>query len=141
MYTRQLSVFVENQPGKLCEIAELLGQNNIDIQALSIADTDNYGILRLIVDRPRDAETCLKESGFSVSQTKVLAVLVSNRPGSLAAALRVLEEAGISVEYMYAGLAKQAGSAYFVFRVADNEAAAAALTAAGIRVLCTDSKA
>jgi len=135
MFTRQLSVFVENQPGKLREIIEILSRNRIDIQALSIADTTSFGILRLIVERPKEAEVCLKEAGFSVSQTKVLIVSVPNVPGSLASALTVLDNAGIDVEYMYAAVGGPEGTAYFAFRVNNNEAAAAVLAEAGIHVL------
>ena len=97
MVIKQLSVFVENQPGRLSEITDVLSGREINIRALSIADTTNFGILRLIVDHPSRAESALKEQGFTVSQTSVIGVGIEDRPGGLAEALDILREAGMDV--------------------------------------------
>ena len=102
MVIKQLSVFVENQPGRLAEISEVLRQKEINIRALSIADTTNFGILRMIVNHPARAESALREQGFTVSQTDVIAVGVTDEPGGLVVALKALADAKITVEYMYA---------------------------------------
>ena len=123
MTIKQLSIFIENKPGCLCEVAELLENNQIDIRALSLADTTDFGILRIIVDAPDQAKKVLKEGGFTVSLTEVIAIGVEDKPGGLSKALHILLNAGIAVEYMYAFLSKQGQSAYVIFRVEDNEAA------------------
>lgn len=135
MVIKQLSVFVENQPGRLAEITDALYKKEIDIRALSIADTTNFGILRLIVNHPARAESALKDQGFTVSQTEVIGVGVTDEPGGLAAALAVLSGAGIAVEYMYAFVSKAEKTAYVILRVEDNEQAEKALRANNIPVL------
>ena len=119
MTVNQLSVFVENKPGRLSEITSILQQQNVDIRALSVADTTHFGILRLIVDKPAQAENALKEAGFTVSLTKVIAIGVSDRPGGLAEAMAVLSSGGISVEYMYAFISREEKTAYVILRVDD----------------------
>lgn len=135
MIIKQLSVFVENQPGRLAEITDALYKKDIDIRALSIADTTNFGILRLIVNHPSRAESMLKEQGFTVSQTDVIGVGVEDRPGGLATALEVLRDANIAVEYMYAFVSKAEKTAFVILRVEDNDAAIRALQEKGVKIL------
>lgn len=128
----QLSVFVENKPGHLLEITETLGGAGIDLRALSIGDTAEFGVLRLIVSEADRALSVLREAGFAVSLTQVLAVSLADTPGSLSKILRVIAGAGINVEYLYAFVTRKSGGAYVVFRVEDNTAAAALLDKNGI---------
>ena len=128
----QLSVFVENKPGHMLEITETLGNAKIDLRALSIGDTAEFGVLRLIVNDPLRAEKILREAGFAVSITPVLAVSLADTPGSLGKILRVIAAAGINVEYLYAFVTRKSGGAYVVFRVEDNQAATAVLGQNGI---------
>ena len=102
MIIRQLSVFLENKSGRLAEVTEILGNSGINISAFSIADTAEYGILRMIVSKPDEAFNKLKEAGFAVHTTEVVCLIVPHEPGGLSRALGILSEAGISIEYMYA---------------------------------------
>ena len=102
MTIKQLSIFVENRPGRLSAITRLLGNNDIDIRAMSIADTKDFGILRLIVNHPDKALKVLKENNFSVTITNVIAIGIEDAPGGLAGAMETLYENNVSVEYMYA---------------------------------------
>ncbi len=102
MIIKQLSIFLENKSGRLTEVTEILGENDINISALSIADTAEYGILRLIVNDPDKAVAALKKSGFSVNLTQVIGLIVPHKPGSLTKALKILSSVNISIEYMYA---------------------------------------
>ena len=137
MAVRQLSVFLENRTGTLCEVTQALSDNGIDVRAITLADTVEFGILRLIVSDPVKAEEVLRAHHFTVSITEVIAISIEDEPGGLSKALRVLSDAQISVEYMYAFLGgKDVDHAYMIFRVQDHKAAAAALGARGIR--CVD---
>ncbi len=135
MIIKQLSVFVENQPGRLAEITDALSKKEIDIRALSIADTTNFGILRLIVNHPSRAESALREQGFTVSQTDVIGIGVEDKPGGLASALKVLSDAHIAVEYMYAFVSKAEKTAYVILRVEDNAFAESVLREHGVPIL------
>jgi len=135
MKIKQISIFLENQAGRLLELTETLSRTGVNIRALSLAETTNYGILRLIVDQPDKALVGLKDQGFSVAETEVVAVEVPDHPGGLAEVLRPLSRAGINVEYMYAFVEKKEGNAVVVFRVDDPEATIAALGQDGISVL------
>ena len=135
MTMKQLSVFVENKPGTLAEITGILGANDIDMCALSVADTERYGILRLIVNNPQKAEDSLKAAGFKVSLTDVIAIAVSHKPGGLSEALKYVAQAGIAVEYMYAFVSPKADTAYVILRVQDNQKAILALQQGGILVI------
>ena len=135
MNIKQLSVFVENKPGRLAEITGLLCKNNIDIRALSVADTTNFGILRLIVDKPSAAEQALKNSGFTVSQTDVISIGVDDKPGGLAQAMALLSQENITVEYMYAFVSREEKTAYVILRVDNNERATQILSSNGIKLL------
>lgn len=117
MKVQQISVFLENKSGRLAELTDVLGKSGINIRALSIADTSDFGILRLIVNNPATALTELKNAGFTVSITDVIAVEVKDEPGGLAAVLSLLESAGINIEYLYAFLEKSSNDALVVFRV------------------------
>ena len=135
MVLSQLSVFVENQPGRLWEITNTLAGHGIDIRALSIADTTDFGILRLIVSRPAQAEQVLREQGFTVSQTQVLGIGIQDQPGGLSSALLVLKEAGIEVEYMYAFVSKADETAFVILRVEPIARAAEILLRNGFELL------
>ena len=138
MVVKQLSVFIENKSGRLVQITEILGKNQIDIRAVSIADTTSFGILRLIVDDPDRAKMVLREAGFTVSITEVIAIAIEDKPGGLSKALRVLSNAQISVEYMYAFLSREDKTAYVIFRVEDNDEAVQDLRKEGIVCLSSE---
>lgn len=135
MSIKQISIFVENKPGKLSAVTALLRDNDIDIRALCIADTKDFGILRLIVSNPDKACQVLKEAECTVTVTNVIAIGISDKPGGLAAAVEVLYGANISVEYMYAFISKSDNEAYVILRVQNNETASAALEENGFKVL------
>lgn len=135
MLVKQISVFLENKSGRLAEVTKILGEKDIDISALSIADTTDFGILRLIVNKPEEAERILKENNFTVSCTDVIAVSVVDEPGGLSVALKALEEAAIGVEYMYAFVGKTTSEALVIFRVEEPERAVKVLDENNIRVL------
>ncbi len=138
MLIEQLSVFVENEKGKLIKITSVLREAQVDIKALSLADTAEYGILRIIVDDPEKAFEALKEDGHTVSITKVIAIGVKDSPGGLCGALETLAEAGINVDYLYAYVSRNRNHAYVIIRVEDNEKAVEVLQTAGIRILKKD---
>jgi len=116
---QQVSIFLENKSGRLAEVCSTLGDNEINIRALSIADTSDFGILRLIVNDPQKATELLQDAGFSVGATSVIALQVADRPGGLAGVLAKLGTANINVEYMYAFVGTRQGDAVVLFRVAD----------------------
>jgi len=137
MSLKQISVFVENKPGKMQHLTQVLADHHVDMRALSLAETSDFGIVRIIVDDVYAASTMLKDEGFIHNVTKVLGVAIPDTPGGLNAVLAVLRDAEINVEYMYAFLGgKRVDHAYMIFRVEDNKAAVAALAAKGIR--CVD---
>ena len=131
----QLSVFVENKPGKLVETLETLAAAGIDMRALSLADTADFGILRIIVDKPALALEVLSEAGYLVKSTGVIPVSVGDKPGGFAAVLRILADVGVDLEYTYAFVAHSRDRAYVILRVNDNEAAIKALTVSGVTIL------
>ena len=130
----QISVFVENKPGKLAEITGLIGDAGIDLRAMSIADTTDFGILRLIVDKPKLAYEILKGADCVVSVTQVIAVCVEDKPGCLAKVLKVMSDEGINIEYLSAFITRKKADAYVIFRMEDNEKAIKMLTANGIKL-------
>lgn len=138
MLVKQISIFLENKSGRLAEVTRILGENNIDISALSIADTTHFGILRLIVNNPEKAEEILKDHGFTVSGTNVIAVGIQDKPGGLSQALEVLDRENIGIEYMYAFVGKAEGEALVILRVEDPDRAIAVLKNHGVRVLMSD---
>ncbi len=135
MFIKQLSVFVENKPGRLSDIAATLESKQIDIRALSIADTTDFGILRLIVNNPDEAEQLLKDAGFAVSLTQVIAIGIEDKPGGLSKALKILLDAQIGVEYMYAFISREGEKAYVILRVENNEKAIKVFSDNGIDLL------
>jgi hypothetical protein len=138
MIVKQISIFIENKSGRLSEVTRLLGENQIDISALSIADTTDYGILRLIVNDPNKAETILKESEFIVSITDVLAIAIDDKPGELSRALSVLETNDISIEYMYAFTGEIDNKALVVLKIENEGKAIKVLTDNNICVMTFD---
>ena len=139
MKAEQLSVFLENRAGRLAEVTHTLAEAGVNIRALSLADTSDFGILRLIVDDQEKAKSVLKEHSFTLGRTSVVAVQVPDTPGGLDQVLRVLSGAGVNVEYMYAFLGgKDVDHAYMIFRVEDPAAAESALHKHGIRVVDQD---
>ena len=135
MIIKQLSVFLENKQGRICAAADLLAQNNINIRALSLADTSDFGILRLIVNDENAAEKVLAEQGYLIKVVDVVGVKIGDEPGKLTAALDVLDKADINVEYLYAFMARTEKHAYVVLRVENNDDAESALTAAGFKLI------
>lgn len=135
MPIKQISIFVENKPGRLADITAMLARKNIDIRALSIADTTDYGILRLIVSNPDSAVVAIREEGLTASSTEVLAIGIPDEPGGFAGAIKVLADAGIGVEYAYAFITPEKGSAYVIIRVENNAAAGEVLAKAGIKLI------
>ncbi len=132
---KQISVFVENKKGRLARITDVLGQSGIDLIALSIADTTNFGIMRCIVSDPDNAVTVLKQNGFTASMTEVIVAEVIDRPGGLAGVLKALDEAGISVEYLYSFVRTPTQNALILFRVENIEGAIKALKKCSVRLL------
>ena len=128
---KQLSVFVENKAGSVYEVAETLHKAGVDISALCIADTARFGILRMIVDDPKKAMEILKENGHTVSLTDVFAVCINDQPGGMIPLLKLFNEAGIGVEYMYAFVGKATLTAYVIVRVEETAKAQEILDRAG----------
>ena len=135
MFVEQISVFVENKTGRLADVMDLLGREGVDIKALTVADTADFGIIRLIVNAPEKALKLLKDNSFTANITNVLAFSVSDKPGALYSAMDVLRKSGVNIKYLYAVTGKSAGNADFVIRVSDNEAAAKALTEGGFTLI------
>ena len=126
MIIKQISLFMENSTGRLAGATDLLAEAKINLRAISIADTTEFGILRLIADQPEKAVKLLKEAGFAARETDVIAVEVADEPGSLARIMALFRDEGVGIEYLYASLEHRAGKAVIVMKV-DNTAAALAL--------------
>jgi hypothetical protein len=131
----QLSLFISNSPGTLADIAAILGEIGVNIRAMSLADTNNFGVLRMVLDDADKARQVLKDYGYPVRSNEVIAVEIADRPGSLGALLRVLADAGRNVEYMYAFVQKNAERAVLILRLDDLDGAIACLQGAGVTVL------
>ena len=139
MTLHQISVFVENQPGKLQQLTEVLASNKINMRALSLAEAADYGIARIIVDDPAAASDLLKAEGYVHTITQVLGVAIPDEPGGLNRVLQMLAEGGVNVEYMYAFLGSRSTThAYMIFHVQDVEAASQLLTRGGIACMTHD---
>lgn len=139
MSLKQISVFVENKPGKLHQLTEVLAKHNVDMRALSLAETTDFGIVRIIVNDVYAASTMLRDEGYIHNVSKVLGVAIPDEPGGLNTVLAILEEAQINVEYMYAFMGgKDVSHAYMIFRVEDNKAAVATLGQKGIKCIDQD---
>ena len=137
MAIKQLTVFVENRQGALVSITDTLARHNINIRALSIAETEDFGILRLIVNDEAAAEKTLSEEGYLIKVTDVVGVKIGDAPGKLSEALGVLDRTGINMEYLYAFMSRTEKHAYVVIRVEDNEIVESALQAEGFHIITT----
>ena len=135
MIIKQLSVFVENKKGRMAEITNVLAKNNIDIRAISIADTTDYGILRLIVNNPQKAQDVLKSASMTVTLTGVIAIAIPDKPGGLSLAIQLLSDRDVQIEYMYAFLNPTDATAFVIMRVDNEENAIDALSKGGIRLM------
>jgi hypothetical protein len=132
---KQISVFLENKAGRLSHVTRVLGDSGINIRALSIADTSDFGILRLIVNDPNEAYRILKEAGFTVSETDVIAVQVPDSPGGLATVLEQMAEENINIEYLYAFIGTSEKDALVIFKVEDFEKARETFIKKGIKFI------
>ena len=132
MSIQQISVFLENRAGQLAEITRVLADAGVDLRAISIAETSDYGVLRMIVDDAIKAKTILLDSGYVMSVTPVLAVSVPDQPGGVASVLALLAEGNIDIEYMYSLFTHMEGKAYMCFRVSDEGKFKALLDSHGI---------
>lgn len=135
MKVEQISIFIENKSGRLADVTHALGSAGVNIRALSLADTSDFGILRLIVDKTDEAKAALKDQGFTVNKTEVVAVEVPDRPMGLYGILQVLDRGKVNVEYMYAFVERCGENAVIIFRFDNPEEAIRVLTANGINVL------
>ena len=135
MAIKQLTVFIQNKKGTVVSVTDILSKNNINLRALSIAETQDFGILRLIVNDEKAAEAVLTENGYLIKLIDVVGVKIGDEPGKLTAALDVLDKADINVEYLYAFMARTEKHAYVVLRVEDNAVAEKVLTDAGFKMI------
>lgn len=139
MFAKQISIFVENKPGRLLSVSKILKENNIDIKALSIGDTKDFGILRIIVDDTDKAVSVLKKADCTVTQTDVIAAGIEDRPGGLSDIMQILFDNGISVEYMYAFARKiEEKTAFVILRLENNEKALTVLRDNNVALLSTE---
>ena len=135
MKVEQISIFIENKSGRLAKVTRILGDADINIRVLSLADTSDFGILRLIVDNVEKAKSVLKENGFTVNKTEVVAVEVPDRPGGLSNILQFLDNEQINVEYMYAFVERGSGNAVIIFRFDDTDKAIETLKRGAFNIL------
>ena len=135
MLVKQINVFLENSFGRLAEVTKVLGKANIDIRALYVADSTDYGVLRMILDKPEEAVTVLTEAGFTVSMTPVLAIAIPDKPGTLDHSLTTFSETGESMEYIYGFVGRKSSEAIMVIRVQNFEPVIKKFEEAGIRIL------
>ena len=135
MNVTQISVFLENKTGQLAEVTRWMAQHGVNLRAVSIADSQDFGILRVIAENPEQMLKNLSDEGYTAIATQVLAVALPDKPGSMAKILGVLSEANVAVEYTYAFISRREQEAIMIFRVDDNNVAQTALSSAGIRVV------
>ena len=135
MQAEQISIFIENKTGRISDVTGILSEAGVNIRALAVADTSDFGVLRLIVDNNAKAEEALKKAGFTVRKTKVVAVKVEDRPGGLHSILEILKQARINVEYMYAFVQQSGDKAIMIFRFDQTEEAIKILTEKGVTVV------
>ncbi len=135
MQVEQISVFLENKSGRLSEVTAILAEANVNIRALSLADTSDFGVLRLIVDDTEKARQTLKKSGFTVGKTTVVAVEVADRPGGLHDILMLLHDAHLNVEYMYAFVRSSGDNAVMIFRIEQDQEAIRLLQSKGVTII------
>ncbi len=135
MRVEQISVFLENKAGRLSEVTRILTENRVNIRALSLADTSDFGILRLIVNDNNKAKEALRQHGFTVGKTDVVAVEVDDRPGGLHKILEILQKANVNVEYMYAFVQQSGNNAVIIFRFDNLDEAVKVLIREGVKVI------
>jgi len=135
MEIKQISVFLENKIGRLAEITKILGNEGVNIRALSIADTAEFGILRMIVSQPEETRSILEKSGFTVLETKVIVVEVADRPGGLAQILEILAKVNLNVEYLYAFVSPKGKNALVVLKIEKLVEAVELLTKEKVKIL------
>jgi hypothetical protein len=135
MQAQQISIFLENKAGRLSEVTRILSEAQVNIRALALADTSDFGVLRLIVDNNAKAEEALKKGGFTVKNTPVVAALVNDRPGGLHGILDLLTKAGVNVEYMYAFVAQSGDNAIMIFRFDKIDEAEKILSENGVEII------
>ena len=135
MAIKQLTVFIQNKKGTVVSVTDILSKNNINLRARSVAETQDFGILRLIVNDEKAAEAVLAENGYLIKVIDVVGVKIGDEPGKLTAALDVLDKADLNVEYLYAFMARTEKHAYVVLRVEDNAVAEKTLTDAGFKMI------
>ena len=138
MTTQQLSIFMENKPGQLVKVTETLTAANIDIRAMSLADTQDFGIVRMIVNDSAKAQAALREKGFMSTITKVMCIAMSDQPGGLGAVTKLLAEADVNIDYLYACITVVGKDAYIVMHVDDEKKANEVLTKAGVRMVSAE---
>jgi len=132
MGIKQISVFLENTTGRICEVTRTLANAGINLRAISIADTADFGILRLIVDKTDEAVNSLVAAGFTTRQTTVAAVEIEDKPGSLATLMELFQKSGINIEYLYASLEGAQGKAVVIFKLEDHEKGSELLKKSGL---------
>ena len=137
MFAKQLTVFIENRSGRLCEVLNVLRANKVNILSLSLADTTEYGLLRLIVDDPALGKEKLTEGGFSSLISDVSIIIIPHTAGSLQELLRVIDEAGVNIEYMY-GLSFEADKAYVVLKASEADTLDKTLAKIGVETLSSE---
>jgi hypothetical protein len=135
---KQISIFVQNKPGRLAKVTRILGEANVDIRALSVAEIGDFGIIRLIVDKPETAVEALEAKGVTVKLTEVLAVEMENKPGGLAKVAELLGDEGVNIEYAYAFMTRDPEKAVLLMRVDNKSRAENILKEANIRVFSDD---
>ncbi len=135
MLINQISVFMENRPGRLAEITQVLAENDIDMRAINIADTTDFGILRMIVNDPAKAERVLRENNMTASVTDVIAVSIDDTVGAFGRVISLLKEDQISIEYIYSFIGEKSSKAVIVVKTNDNDLSVELLTKNGIKVL------
>ncbi len=135
MAIKQLTVFIQNKKGSVASVTDILAKNNVNLRALSIAETQDFGILRIVVNDNMSAEKVLTENGYLFKTINVVGVKIGDEPGQLTSALNALDYAGINVEYLYAFMARTEKHAYVVLRVEENEEAESILSNAGFKLI------
>lgn len=138
MSIRQLSIFIENKPGRVAQVTEVIAKAKVDIRALSIADTSNFGILRLIVNKPDEALDALKKANITVSITSVIAIGIDDSPGEFSNVARILADKGIEIEYMYAFIGRDKNRAFVILKVEQEDKASEVLKRNNVSILTTE---
>ena len=138
MYINQISIFIENKPGNLAKITSFLAENEVDMRAFEIADSSDFGIIRIIVDKPFDTLTLLKDNNWVCNLTQVIGIKIPDKPGAMAKVLDILAAADVSIDYAYTFVARKTNDALMIFRVQDNDKITALLKKNGIKIVGQD---